>query len=868
MTGSVKEHLRVRNALSVVLMLARCFVYVGAAAGQKNLEVIDLSSTSSAKEVGEARAAFAKGDAIVRMIGGSPADFSRLLGAQLPDSKAFTQTSSNPRASLGAQSGSELKLQAVAAYVDGHGILHSMLSHGPDGESGQKQMDEWVVREQSKPAGTLQEGDNPEPPPDAWTLLYTTTAAGCGAGGCEQSTDNVYRLNTTSSKEDFYLVYTVPETTPYYTPRLVEGAASDCDGIAYCGWHTVERDFTSSATSTDGAASLVDHGPTGTITESEAGFDVGVEVGPEGPGVSAGFSASWSTPSVTTVDKSNNQNASWQEQFKFSGDPCLPVVGTIPGVSTGTFLSRQAAIFQVSGGTSSFTPTITENSEFCSYVGPLWDINGNNGTGPYHSTLTLQVSFPLGPPVLQALPTSLTIPAGGTVSLLVGAYIPNSEQGLPWTITSNQLWLSVPSKGPFTTGQAIPVTVAPGIADGTPGGALTINTAPPFAAPSVENGPIVVNVTVGTPKAAPAAGILLFGGTSFDIAEYYDLASKGAAPVVPNLKERLKSTATLLNTGNILIAGGMTENLNMPPGTPTPVTATAELFNAGSLTFSYTTGSLATPRAAHTATLLPDGKVLIVGGVDANGQALASAELYDPATGTFSGAGSLQTPRTYHYASLNSVPPGQPTQVFIYGGSTTGLSKPDDGWELWDEGKNAFIASGTMLRPALGIPQPVAFQPASVTQFALVGGRDQDDQITASTQYLYTGGLMFQPGLKMNVPRAAHTLTTLPNGAGLLVTGGNTSTTGSGNAAASAELGELLPGVPWTLLSGTATCPGSPGCMVAARAQHTATLLPDGTVLLVGGNFSGGPTTEVYNPASKTFTPGPDLRPRVATRQR
>jgi hypothetical protein len=78
-TGSVREHLRVRN--SIVLMLASCFVYAAAAAGEKNLEVIDLGSTSTAKEVSEARAAFAKGDAIVRMIGESPAEFKRLLGA-------------------------------------------------------------------------------------------------------------------------------------------------------------------------------------------------------------------------------------------------------------------------------------------------------------------------------------------------------------------------------------------------------------------------------------------------------------------------------------------------------------------------------------------------------------------------------------------------------------------------------------------------------------------------------------------------------------------------------------------------------------------------------------------------------------------
>jgi hypothetical protein len=78
-TGSVREHLRVRN--SIVLMLASCFVYAAAAAGEKNLEVIDLGSTSTAKEVSEARAAFAKGDAIVRMIRESPAEFKRLLGA-------------------------------------------------------------------------------------------------------------------------------------------------------------------------------------------------------------------------------------------------------------------------------------------------------------------------------------------------------------------------------------------------------------------------------------------------------------------------------------------------------------------------------------------------------------------------------------------------------------------------------------------------------------------------------------------------------------------------------------------------------------------------------------------------------------------
>src|SRR5262245_41236235 len=62
------------------------------------------------------------------------------------------------------------------------------------------------------------------------------------------------------------------------------------------------------------------------------------------------------------------------------------------------------------------------------------------------------------------------------------------------------------------------------------------------------------------------------------------------------------------------------------------------------------TGSLNVAREAHTATLLPDGKVLVTGGFDANGTRLASAELYDPATGAWSVISSMATPRAWHFA--------------------------------------------------------------------------------------------------------------------------------------------------------------------------------------------------------------------------
>lgn len=269
---------------------------------------------------------------------------------------------------------------------------------------------------------------------------------------------------------------------------------------------------------------------------------------------------------------------------------------------------------------------------------------------------------------------------------------------------------------------------------------------------------------------------------------------------------RYSHTATQLPDGKVLIAGGNTTE---------SASASAERYDPVAGTFTAT-GSLLQGRSEHTATLLPNGKVLIVGGWAMFPGALwttGSAELYDPATGTFTATGSMAATRRGHTATL--LPNGQ---VLVAGG-TSGPT-PLATAELYDPEAGVFTGTGGTMGTARAQHTATLLPNGKVL---IAGGYP----MTAGAE-LYDPadrrGGSFTPTGSMNTPRQLHTATLLPNGK-VLVAGTYPRYGTSEPLTARVEL--------YDPAAGTFTAAGN---MTMARSGPTATLLPGGKVLIAGGD--------------------------------
>ena len=305
---------------------------------------------------------------------------------------------------------------------------------------------------------------------------------------------------------------------------------------------------------------------------------------------------------------------------------------------------------------------------------------------------------------------------------------------------------------------------------------------------------------------------------------------------------RVGDTATILFDGRVLIAGGWDNS----HGSNTTL-ASAELYDPVSGTFAPT-GDLIAARVNHTATLLPDGRVLIAGGSD-GGSILASAELYDPASGTFAPTGDLTAAREGNTTTL--LPDGRVLiaggRVLIAGGSNSGDVSASA--ELYDPARGTFAPTGD-LTAARGGNTATLLSDGRI----LIAGGSSSTGILASAELYDPASGTFSATADLATPRTAHTATLLPDGR-VLIAGGSD---GKG-ALASAEL--------YDPARGTFSLTGD---LAAARYTHTTTLLSDGRALVaggfdgrrsVGGGYASGllPSAELYDPKTGAFTPTADL---------
>ena len=338
-------------------------------------------------------------------------------------------------------------------------------------------------------------------------------------------------------------------------------------------------------------------------------------------------------------------------------------------------------------------------------------------------------------------------------------------------------------------------------------GGTDISEAPPVFLTNPQ-GNRVEALAMTSPRANAAAirlrdgRVLICGGTAtaevggvLSSAELYDPAARTFTLTGSMTMPRAGQTITMLADGRVLLTGGV-QNAGFRSQL-----SSAEIYDPAAGTFSAT-GSMTVPREGHTATMLRDGRVLIAGG-SANGvQTLDSAEVYDPSSGTFSRTGHLNQPRVAHVAALLGT-----GKVLIAGGGRGGMP---GGYISYD--------TAEMYDPATG-------------RFATIFPHMKSDRVGAAAVKLSDGRVLIVGGKSGRVVTSRH-----PNLFSL----------------APLNTAEIFDPESGTFIK--------TGDMSAPHYLATATMLDNGNVLVVGGWTIKGPVVvgmrdaELYQPETNLFS--------------
>jgi len=294
-------------------------------------------------------------------------------------------------------------------------------------------------------------------------------------------------------------------------------------------------------------------------------------------------------------------------------------------------------------------------------------------------------------------------------------------------------------------------------------------------------------------------------------------ASNEWAAAGPLATARRNHTATLLSSGKVLVTGGSTGNNNSGP------LASSEVYDPATHSWS-SARSMGTTRQFHTAILLPSGKVLVTGGF--NDSFLASSEVYDPTTNSWSVARPMATARRNHTATLLSS-----GKVLVTGGYNNGSFLASA--EVYDPATNSWSSAGSMAS-AVYLHTATLLSSGKVL---VTGGFN--GHFFASAEVYDPATDSWSSAGSMALARRSHTATLLSSGK-VLVAGGD-----NGSVLASAEVYDPASNS-WSFA----------GSMASAHTQHAATLLSSGKVLVTGGGYVTSPlaSAEVYDPATDSWS--------------
>jgi hypothetical protein len=400
---------------------------------------------------------------------------------------------------------------------------------------------------------------------------------------------------------------------------------------------------------------------------------------------------------------------------------------------------------------------------------------------------------------------SVTLPAGTPVTALVATFT-STGVGVAVGTTAQ---VSGTTANDFTS----PVTYVVTAEDGTTASYLVTATVPPSIGSFTPTGSLTGARYLHTATLLAGGNVLVVGGdsgsTSLTSAELYDPVAKTFGPAASLSVDRENHRAVRLLDGRVLVTGGWSRAAATSGGLNS-----AERYDPATSSWSLA-GTMVVARHSHTATLLSDGRVLVAGGYDQTGSvALASAEIYEPTTDAWTPAASMTHARLGLTATrlLDG-------KVLVTGdqGSSSRTA------EIYDPATDTWSATANLMLGARSYHTATLLNDGKVL---VVGGS------LAQAELFDPVGASFAGAGSSSSAAKYHAATLLPDGT-VLITGGL-----SGSTTMKSSERYSLATFAWK----------TQGPMTVARYSQTATLLLDGSVLVVGGwdGASTNATAELY----------------------